>query len=61
MSKNILVVDDEKDILDLISYNLEKEGFEVHYLSVDKYGLINVDELQKSIGKIGSGTLSGYV
>lgn len=27
MSSRILVVDDEKDIVDLISYNLEKEGF----------------------------------
>jgi phosphate regulon transcriptional regulator PhoB len=27
MSKKILIVDDEKDIADLISYNLEKEGF----------------------------------
>ena len=26
----ILLVDDEQDILDLIGYNLEKEGFEVH-------------------------------
>jgi len=25
----ILVVDDEKDIVDLVSYNLEKEGFKV--------------------------------
>ena len=31
MSKyKILLVDDEQDILDLIGYNLEKEGFEVH-------------------------------
>lgn len=31
MSKQkILLVDDEQDILDLIGYNLEKEGFEVH-------------------------------
>ena len=29
MSSRILVVDDEKDIVDLISYNLEKEGFTV--------------------------------
>ena len=29
MSVRILVVDDEKDIVDLISYNLEKEGFTV--------------------------------
>lgn len=28
-SKKILVVDDEEDILDLLKYNLEKEGFEV--------------------------------
>ena len=27
MSNKILIVDDEKDIVDLISYNLEKEGF----------------------------------
>ncbi|GAA5522701.1 phosphate regulon transcriptional regulatory protein PhoB [Fodinibius salicampi] len=27
--KNILVVDDEKDLLDLIEYNLKKEGFDV--------------------------------
>jgi Response regulators consisting of a CheY-like receiver domain and a winged-helix DNA-binding domain len=29
MKKTILVVDDEKDILDLLSYNLTKEGFSV--------------------------------
>ena len=29
MKKNILVVDDEKDIVDLLSYNLSKEGFVV--------------------------------
>jgi phosphate regulon transcriptional regulator PhoB len=29
MSAKILVVDDEKDLVDLISYNLEKDGFEV--------------------------------
>ncbi len=27
MPKKILIVDDEKDIVDLIGYNLEKEGF----------------------------------
>jgi len=27
--KNILVVDDERDILDLIQYNLSKEGYSV--------------------------------
>jgi two-component system alkaline phosphatase synthesis response regulator PhoP len=29
MKKTILVVDDEKDIIDLLSYNLNKEGFTV--------------------------------
>lgn len=32
-NQKILLVDDEQDILDLISYNLEKEGFEVHTAS----------------------------
>jgi DNA-binding response OmpR family regulator len=27
MQKKILIVDNEKDIVDLIAYNLEKEGF----------------------------------
>jgi DNA-binding response OmpR family regulator len=29
MKKSILVIDDEQDILDLVSYNLQKEGFSV--------------------------------
>jgi phosphate regulon transcriptional regulator PhoB len=29
MKRTVLVVDDEKDIVDLIAYNLEKEGFSV--------------------------------
>jgi DNA-binding response OmpR family regulator len=29
MTKTVLVVDDEKDIRDLIAYNLSKEGFAV--------------------------------
>ena len=29
MNKRILVVDDEQDIVDLISYNLRKEGYSV--------------------------------
>ncbi|WP_140938632.1 response regulator transcription factor [Sphingobacterium lumbrici] len=30
VKQKILVVDDEKDILDLISYNLEREGYQVY-------------------------------
>jgi len=30
MSKKIVIVEDEPDILDIITYNLEREGFEVH-------------------------------
>lgn len=29
-SKKILLVDDEQDILEILSYNLQKEGYEVH-------------------------------
>jgi len=29
MGKKVLVVDDEKKIVDIIAFNLEKEGYEV--------------------------------
>ena len=32
----ILVVDDEEDIIELLSYNLKKEGFTVHTASDGK-------------------------
>ena len=53
MSSRILVVEDERDILDLISYNLEKEGFDVstcqngekalQLIEKDKFDLILLD------------------
>lgn len=45
MSNNkILLVDDEPDILDLIKYNLEKEGFEVYVATNGKEGLKLADK-----------------
>ena len=35
----ILLVDDEPDILDILSYNLEKEGFIVHAASNGREGV----------------------
>ncbi|MBU3679225.1 MAG: response regulator transcription factor [Candidatus Kapabacteria bacterium] len=39
MDKKILVVDDEQDILDLISYNLSKEGYKVQTATDGMKGL----------------------
>jgi len=51
--KNILVIDDEADIVELVSYNLKKEGFSVDYaydgeaalkkIKNNKYDLIILD------------------
>ncbi len=51
--KNILVIDDEADIVELVSYNLKKEGFSVDYaydgegalkkIRANKYDLIILD------------------
>ncbi len=37
--KKIIVIDDEGDIRDLLSYNLKKEGFDVHTAENGKQGL----------------------
>ncbi len=37
--KNILVVDDEPDLVELVSYNLKKEGFKVSSASTGEEGL----------------------
>ena len=39
MNKTILIVDDEADIVDLVSYNLKKEGFRVTAASDGEEGL----------------------
>ncbi|MFZ6053419.1 response regulator transcription factor [Halocola ammonii] len=43
-SNTILLVDDEPDILDLIKYNLEKEGFEVHVANNGKEAIKIADK-----------------
>jgi two-component system phosphate regulon response regulator PhoB len=37
--KHVLIVDDEEDILELIRYNLSKEGFDVHCVTSGEEGL----------------------
>ena len=37
--KKILIVDDEKDILEFLSYNLKKEGFSIYTASDGLEGL----------------------
>src|SRR5437763_7177336 len=39
MNKTILVIDDEKDLLELVRYNLEKEGYDVICASDGETGL----------------------
>ncbi len=51
MDKKIIVVDDEKDIVELVSYKLQKEGFTItssfdgedafERIKKEKYDLIN--------------------
>lgn len=53
MNNKILIVDDEPDIVDLVSYNLKKDGFRVttasdgeaalHKIRKDKYDLVVLD------------------
>lgn len=42
--KKIIVIDDEGDIRDLLSYNLKKEGFDVHTAENGKQGLALIIE-----------------
>ncbi len=44
-AKKILLVDDEQDILEILSYNLQKEGYEVHTANNGNEGI----ELAKKI------------
>lgn len=39
MAKKILIVDDDPDILELLFYNLEKQGYEVRIIDNPRYAL----------------------
>jgi two-component system phosphate regulon response regulator PhoB len=47
--ETVLVVDDEKDILELICYNLEKEGYNTHCVATGEDALKSAAELQPDI------------
>lgn len=47
--KTILLVDDEQDILDLLKYNLEKEGYNVHTANDGFEGFEKAKALQPSL------------
>ena len=42
MSKKILIVEDENDLIKLLKYNLEKEGFRVSYATDGSVALAEV-------------------
>lgn len=44
-NKKILVVDDEEDILEILSYNLEKEGYKVFTANNGNDGIIKAKEI----------------
>lgn len=44
-SKKILLIDDEQDILDILSYNLEKEGYEVSTANNGAEGIRKAKEI----------------
>jgi two-component system alkaline phosphatase synthesis response regulator PhoP len=43
--KKILLIDDEQDILEIISYNLEKEGYHVFTASNGNEGIEKAKEI----------------
>lgn len=47
--EHILVVDDETDILELIRYNLQKEGYRVTTVKTGEEGLQRIRELQPDV------------
>lgn len=44
-SKKILLIDDEMDILEILSYNLEKEGYDIYTATNGKEGIVMAKEI----------------
>lgn len=44
-SKKILLIDDEMDILEILSYNLEKEGYNIYTATNGKEGIVMAKEI----------------
>lgn len=42
MHQRVVIIEDEKDIVELVTYNLRKEGFDVHSFARGKEGLENL-------------------
>ena len=49
INKSILLVDDEKDILDFLSYNFSKKGFDVHTAANAMEGIEMANEFNPDI------------
>ena len=47
--KTVLVVDDEKDIIQLIKYNLEREGFRVETAFDGNTALVKANEVKPDV------------
>ncbi len=43
--KKILLIDDEQDILEILSYNLEKEGYQVFTANNGNEGIVKAKEI----------------
>jgi len=49
MKKHILIIEDETDIIELIKYNLEKEGFEVSFSKDGEAGIRQVKNISPDL------------
>jgi DNA-binding response OmpR family regulator len=52
MSKNILIVEDEQDVIRLLKHNLEKEGFQVRYVTDGRVALAELRRLAEMQGAV---------